>query len=334
MIYPFSFHDTIHLSVVSFYYHQMKPFLPHRRKTPLYLITFILAGLSFLERFTCSGLFGTDVQKLKETRNVAGLIFALQHKDPTVQYEAAEALGEIGDERAVEPLLAALKNDETSGVRWKAVEALSKLGTPAVAGLIGALQHDDDDVRWKAAIGLGEIGDPNAIPSLVNLLCDDDRYVRSRAAYALSMMGEPAVDPLICALREGDGNLRWGAAIALGKIQNPRAIEPLIRALADKYENVRAESAAALAAIGKPALGPLLQFLKFSDGAARLESVTALGELQDTGAIQPLIQLLENADEDERKAIADALDAILVPAVKPMIMKLRNGNLQTNEKTR
>jgi len=312
----------------------MKPFLPNRRKTPFYLITFFLAGLSFFERFTCSGLFGTDVQKLKETRNVPGLIFALQHKDPTVQYEAAEALGEIGDDRAVEPLLAALKNDETSGVRWKAVEALSKLGTPAVAGLIGALQHNDDDVRWKAAIGLGEIGDPNAIPSLINLLCDDDRYVRSRAAYALSMIGEPAVDPLICALREGDGNLRWGAAIALGKIQNPRAIEPLIRALADKYENVRAESAAALAAIGKPALGPLLQFLKFSDGAARLESVTALGELQDTGAIQPLIQLLENADEDERKAIADALDAILVPAVKPMIMKLRNGNLQTNEKTR
>jgi len=312
----------------------MKPFLPHRRKTPRYLYVLIIAGLSFLERFTCSGLFGTDVKNLRETQNVPRLIFALQHNDPTVQYDAAEALGEIGDNRAVEPLLAALKSDETSGVRWKAVEALAKLGTPAVAGLIGALQHEDDDVRWKAAIGLGEIGDPKAIPPLIDLLCDDDRFVRSRAAYALSMIGEAAVDPLIHALREGDGNLRWGAAIALGKIQNPRAIDPLIHALADKYENVRAESAAALAAIGKPALGPLLQVLKFSDGAVRLEIVTALGELHDTGAIQPLIQLLDTADEEERKAIADALDEILVPAVKPMIMKLRNGNLQTNKKTR
>ena len=312
----------------------MKPFLPHRSKIRFHLIVFSIAGLFFFERFTCAGLFGTDVKKLRESRNVQGLIFALQHKDPTVQYDAAEALGDIGDERAVEPLLAALKNDETGGVRWKAAEALSKLGTPAVSGLISALQHDDDDVRWKAAIALGEIGDPKAILPLINLLCDDDRYVRSRAAYALSMIGEPAVDPLIQALREGDGNLRWGAAIALGKIQNLRAIEPLIRALADKYENVRAESAAALAAIGKPALGPLLQVLKFSDGAVRLEIVTALGELHDTGAIQPLIQLLDNADEDERKAIADALDAILVPAVKPMIMRIRNGNLQTNKKTR
>jgi HEAT repeat protein len=308
--------------------------LPNRRKKSLNMIVFIMAGLSFLERFSCIGLFGTDVKKLKESRNVEGLIFALRHKDPTVQYDAAEALGDIGDERAVTPLLTAFKNDETGGVRWKAAEALSKLGTHSVAGLIGALQHDDDDVRWKAAIALGEIGDPQAIPPLINLLCDDDRYVRSRAAYALSMIGEPAVDPLICALREGDGNLRWGAAIALGKIQNPRAIDPLIRALADKYENVRAESAAALAAIGKPALGPLLQFLKFSDGAMRLEIVTALGELHDTGAIQPLIQLLDTAGEDERKAIADALDEILVPAVKPMIMRIRNGSLQPNKKTR
>jgi HEAT repeat protein len=308
--------------------------LPNRRKKSLYMIVFIMAGLSFLERFSCIGFFGTDVKKLKESRNVEGLIFALRHKDPTVQYDAAEALGDVGDERAVEPLLTALKNDETGGVRWKAAEALSKLGTYSVAGLIGALQHDDDDVRWKAAIALGEIGDPQSIPSLIGVLCDKDRFVRSRAAYALSMIGEPAVDPLICALREGDGNLRWGAAIALGKIQNPRAIDPLIHALADKYENVRAESAAALAAIGKPALGPLLQFLKFSDGAMRIEIVTALGELHDTGAIQPLIQLLDTAGDDERKAIADALDEILVPAVSPMVMRIRNGNLQTNKKTR
>jgi len=314
----------------------MKCFPPYRRgkKCSRYLTVIIFAELFFLERFSCSGLFGTDVKKLKASRNVQGLIFALQHKDPTVQYDAAEALGEIGDDRAVEPLLAALKNDETGGVRWKAAEALSKLGTPAVAGLTSALQHDDDDVRWKAAIALGEIGDPRAITALINVLSDNDRFVKSRAAYALSMIGEPAVDPLINALREGDGNLRWGAAIALGKIQSSRAIDPLIRALADKYENVRAESASALAAIGKPALGPLLQVLKFSDGAVRLEIVTALGELHDTGAIQPLIQLLDTADEDERKAIADALDEILIPAVKPMILRIRNGNLQTNKKTR
>jgi HEAT repeat protein len=304
------------------------------RMSRITLLFILLSGIPLFDQFKNIFSSRDSIPGMKAARDVRGLIRLLNHRDPDVQYGAAEALGEIGDSGAVESLVTALENDEISGVRWKAAVALSKIGVPAVAALIGALRHEDDDVRWKAAIALGEIGDPRAINPLLLLLCDDDRFVKSRAAYALSMIGEPAVDPLICALREGDGNLRWGAAIALGKIQNPRAIEPLIRAVADKYENVRAESAAALAAMGKPALEPLLQFLKFSGGGARLEVVTALGELHDADAIQPLIQLLENAGDDERKAIADALDAILVPAVKPLVMRLRNGNLQTNEKTR
>ena len=45
-------------------------------------MAFIVAELSFLERFTCAGFFGTDVKKLKETRNVQGLILALKNGIP------------------------------------------------------------------------------------------------------------------------------------------------------------------------------------------------------------------------------------------------------------
>ena len=304
------------------------------RMTRITLLFILLSGISLSDQLKNIFSSRDSIPGMKSARDVRGLIRLLKHRDLDVQYGAAEALGEIGDSGAVEPLIAALKNDEYSGVRWKAAEALSKIGAPAVEPLIGALSHDDDDVRWKAAIALGEIGDPQAIEPLILLLCDEDRFVKSHAALALGAIGEPAVNPLLRALREGDGNLRWGAAIALGKIRDPRAIEPLIRALADKYENVRAESASSLAAIGKPALGPLLQFLKFSDGPERLEVVAALGELQDTDAIQPLIQMLENAGDDERKAIADALDAILIPTVEPLVRKLRNGSHQKTEQSR
>ena len=290
------------------------------------LLFILLSGISCFDQIKNVFSSRSNITGMKAALDVRGLIRLLNHRDPDIQYEAAGALGDIGDSRAVEPLIAALKNEELSGVRWKAAEALSKIGAPAVNALIGALCHPDDDVRWKAAIALGEIGDPRAVEPLITLLCDEDRFVKGRAAHALGMIGEAAVDPLIRALREGDGNLRWGAAIALGKIRDTRAIEPLIRALADKYENVRAESATSLAGIGKPALVPLLQFLKFSNGPARLEVVTALGELKDSDAIQPLIQILESADYEERKAIADALDAILIPAVKPLVERLRNSN--------
>ncbi len=307
-------------------YHQME-FIPpvFRYKRLLYLMVPIVVEMAFFDRFSRAGLFGPDVKNLQGRWDIASLARLLEHKDPVVQYEAAEALGNLGDEKAVGPLITALKRDEFSGVRWKAAEALSKIGNPAVGPLIATLQYPDDDVRWKAAIALGEIGNPDAVEPLIRLLSDEDRFVRSRAAHALSMIGEPAIPSLMHALRMDDPGVRWGAALALGKIKNPLAVEPLILALADEQVMVRAEAAAALAAIGTPALGPLLGFLKSAKGETRIEVMTALGELKNADAIEPLIQLLENADDGERQAIADAIDAILIPAVGPLVCRIREG---------
>ena len=296
-----------------------------RQKRFLYLMALIVVELAFFDRIKSSGLFTPDVKKFIERRDIAGLARLLEHKDPQVQYEAAEALGNLGDEMAVGPLINALKRDEFSGVRWKAAEALSKMGNPAVEPLIAALGHPDDDVRWKAAIALGGIGNTDAIGPLIALFSDDDRFVRSRAAHALSMIGEPSVGHLIRSLKEGNPSTRWGAALALGKIKNVKAVEPLILALADEQAMVRAEAAAALSLIGTPALKPLLVFLKSAQGETRIEVMTALGELQNADAIEPLLQLLEQADDAERQAIADAIDAILIPTVEPLVRRIRDG---------
>jgi HEAT repeat protein len=293
----------------------------------------ILIDLAFFDRFSTAGLLGPDIKKLKERRDIAGLARLLEHKDPLIQYEAAEALGNLGDEKAVGALITALKRDEFSGVRWKAAEALSKIGNPAVEGLIATLQYPDDDVRWKAAIALGEIGNPDAIEPLIALLSDEDRFVRSRAAHALSMIGEPALGHLIHTLKTGDPDLRWGVTMALGKIKNATAVEPLIIALADDQAMVRAEAAAALASIGTPALAPLLGFLKSAQGEIRIEVMTALGELKNAVAIEPLVQLLENSNDDDRKAIADAIDAILIPAVEPLVRRIRDGSTKNGCKS-
>ena len=56
-------------------------------------------------------LFKPNVKRLKEEKNVKGLIKALRHKDGYVRRDAAEALGKIG-EPAVEPLIQALKDED------------------------------------------------------------------------------------------------------------------------------------------------------------------------------------------------------------------------------
>jgi HEAT repeat protein len=74
-------------------------------------------------------LFGgpPNVGKLKAKRNIKGLINALGYKkDWGIRRDAAEALRQIGDARAVEPLIAALK--DKSPVREAAAGALEDLG--------------------------------------------------------------------------------------------------------------------------------------------------------------------------------------------------------------
>jgi len=59
---------------------------------------------------------------------------------------AAEALGRIGDARAVESLIKAL-NDADGDVRRSAAEALGRIGEPAVESLIKALGATSEQIR-------------------------------------------------------------------------------------------------------------------------------------------------------------------------------------------
>jgi hypothetical protein len=248
-----------------------------------------------------------NVRRLREDHDVRGLVRALGHKDPAIQYQAVEALGDLGDPAAVEPLAEALRGDEYSGVRWKAAEALAKIGTPAVDTLIEALEDPDDDVRWKAAIALGEIGDPRAVDPLIRILADPDRFVQSRAAQALGMIGAPAVDSLTRALGEEEGDARWGAVLALEKIGDPRAVCALVKASGEPGGEVNPGAVAAIDAMGDKGFTELLRVLKYQDRTVQRQAVRVIGELGREEAIAPLLQMLENSDEETRPLIEEAL---------------------------
>ncbi len=154
-------------------------------------------------------LFGPpDIEKMKARRDVKGLIKALTSpKTGNIRYKAAQYLGFIGDLRAVEPLISALKDREP---------------------LVGVF----------SAEALGDIGDPRAVEPLIVALKNGSFELRERAAEALGKIGDPrAVEPLTVALKDsyrgGYRDVGAKAATALGKIGDPRAMEPLIAAVKD-----------------------------------------------------------------------------------------------------
>ncbi len=99
---------------------------------------------------------------------------------------AAGLLGEIRDHRAVEPLIAALK-DKYWLVRQIAASSLGRIGDPrAIEPLIAALKDESWNVRCTAAQSLLSYkNDSRIIEPLTILLSDDSEHVRSMATYVL-----------------------------------------------------------------------------------------------------------------------------------------------------
>ncbi len=138
---------------------------------------------------------GLYMDTLKEKNDLKGLLKALEYRDLDIRNKAAIALGEMGDERAVEPLVATL-NDENIHVRNNAAKALEKIGKPSVKTLLKALKSDKKSIRSTAAKTLGNIGDIRALEPLKDLLKDKEAVVRNNAAIALEEMGyERKVEP-------------------------------------------------------------------------------------------------------------------------------------------
>ena len=109
---------------------------------------------------------------------VDDLLLDLKFGDYGVQIAAIGALGEIGDTRAVGPLIEMIPKpsgyvsyeDDSwkRSIRIAAVQALSKIGDPsAVDPLISIVSTSDDHwIKMEAALALGKIGDPRAVDAL------------------------------------------------------------------------------------------------------------------------------------------------------------------------
>jgi len=197
-----------------------------------------------------------EEEKVKDEIDIQ--IDLLKDPDWVVRREAAITLGEMGDERCVEPLCNALRDGDWQ-VREVAIDALGQIGSPAVEMLIKLLR--DWDVRKYAIIALGKIRDERVLDPLMVQLRNDE--FKDDATNALVDLGEPALERLVAALKDKDEMVRKQAVLALGRIKHSDAITPLIEMLADKDWFTRLTAAAALEAIGdergRDAIKPLMK---------------------------------------------------------------------------
>jgi hypothetical protein len=115
------------------------------------------------------------------SENVPVLLPMLGDKDGWARVAVIKALGEIGDERAIEPLAKWLTNwfgrAETS-------QALQKMGSKAETVVLGYLEHTDAAVRTEACKILAVIGTKRSKPALDKASTDRNPGVAAEAKRA------------------------------------------------------------------------------------------------------------------------------------------------------
>ncbi|MDR2830004.1 MAG: HEAT repeat domain-containing protein [Methanobrevibacter sp.] len=111
----------------------------------------------------------------------------LNNKNKDIKILAAKILGNIGDKKAINPLIATLSNPNKM-VRREASTSLIKMGNDAVEPLITVLENEDWRIRGAASWVLGSIGDKRAVEPLKALLNDESGYVKSGAKKSLDTL--------------------------------------------------------------------------------------------------------------------------------------------------
>ena len=190
---------------------------------------------------------------LRDREAVPALCVALGQRD-TVSMAAARALGWIADPQSVPALCSALYatvQNQGAETRWEAARALGRIGDRAgVTALRHALTDAVPQVREAAAYALGQLGDPAAVPDLCRCLYDPVEMVAPRAAAALGLIRDESAVPALCGVVvTGVPATRCEALGALAGIGNDRAVRTLCDALTDPDSAVRRAAAVGIGTV-------------------------------------------------------------------------------------
>lgn len=121
---------------------------------------------------------------------VPDLIGLLDDANAEIRNAAVQALGEMGDSRAIPSLVARVGSEPDDEIRKDVVEALAEFtdDSRAIDGLVVAARDRAWHVRQYAVAALGASDDPRAIPVLLEALRDPVHQVRLMASWSLDAM--------------------------------------------------------------------------------------------------------------------------------------------------
>lgn len=167
---------------------------------------------------------------------------------PDVRIAAAEAIEKLEAISSIDDILATLKTGDM-GARIGAIYALGEIGGERVLPpLVYCARRPEVDIRSAATAVLGRLALPAALPTMVELLDDENPAVQGRAIAALCNF--PVTPDILNKLRTflnaSDGVLEAEAATVLAELNDLYSLSQIHALLASDHASTRRAAATAL----------------------------------------------------------------------------------------
>ena len=247
------------------------------------------------------------------------------------KYSAAELLGEIGNPESI-PALSAALDDSENRIKGYAEDDIKEIKRERKPILNFKLDlYKEEQFRGWALKALGEIGNPEALPTIIRALNYSD-WFRDNLAIILGKINKKqslALPSLISTLSDSEKSVRFWGVKALGEIGigNSETIQALITALNDV--KTRNNAVEALSKINNSAVVlALIETIKNSDGDFRNYAGIALTEISNPQAVSALIEEVVNHSDVYIKYFAvEALGNIGNPEAVSALIAILNYSM-------
>ncbi|SIO58295.1 chromosome partitioning protein, ParB family [Singulisphaera sp. GP187] len=253
------------------------------------------------------------------------LAAALANPHADVRLRAARALAGHGDGAALEPLVALATEPEPLEAERKgdwakrvelALDGLGALGSPdALTTIIPQLDSPHGSIRAQAAAALVWVARPETLDALRQALAHPDPRVKYNAALGLAYAGESSVTPIVFSTQARevlDAHQLLAAALALGAAGE----DQLVVFLDDSKGAIRFEALLLLMLLEwkapRGAAARTLACLSSRTPRGRLVAARALECLSDPAAFQSfVVHLINDRDDEPSRTIAEStVDAL------------------------
>jgi HEAT repeat protein len=226
-----------------------------------------------------------------------------------VRLTAVWALGEFANTQTIEPLIDAMLR-ELGDVVPAGMEALRRIGDPAVKPLVAALDTSNEEDVYILGDAIAHVGTVKAYEEVCKVVDSVNPIARTGAAIALGGLRNPDGISYLLTLTEDTSSLvRANAAFALQFAHNNAAVGAALLVLLDDIDDSVVENAVvALGYVGgADVVTRLIDILSYNAPELVVAAVRALNELDATEATPHLHKLLNSPNESLRSQVVIAL---------------------------